>query len=50
MTEEHAELPTTTATLLAEVSSAGRREMLDQAALLGVELLRGGKPNWVQKT
>ena len=50
MTEEHAELPSTTASLLAEVTSSGRRELLDQSALLGVELLRGGKPNWVQKT
>ena len=48
MTEEHSDIAATTATLLAEVSSSSRTELLDQATLLGVELLRGGKPNWVQ--
>lgn len=50
MSEEHAGISDTTATLLAEVSSSSRTELLDHATLLGVELLRGGKPNWVQKT
>jgi DNA repair protein SbcD/Mre11 len=49
-TEEHIGLASTTASLLAEVASASRTEMLDQATLLGVELLRGGKPNLVQKS
>lgn len=39
----------TTANLLAEVPSSSRMDVLDQATLLGVELLRGGKPNLVQK-
>jgi DNA repair exonuclease SbcCD nuclease subunit len=47
MTEEHPELPSSTTSLLAEVSPSRRSETLDQATLLGVELLRGGKPNWV---
>ena len=50
MTEEHTGMSPTTATLLAEVASSSRMETLDQATLLGVELLRGGKPNWVQKS
>lgn len=50
MTEEHVGMSATTATLLAEVASSSRTELLDQAKLLGVELLRGGKPNWVQKS
>ena len=50
MTEEHVGMSATTATLLAEVASSSRTELLDQATLLGVELLRGGKPNWVQKS
>ena len=50
MTEEHAGMSATTATLLAEVASSSRTGLLDQATLLGVELLRGGKPNWVQKS
>lgn len=49
-TEESASMPSTTATLLAEVASADRGELLDQATLLGVELLRGGKPTLVQKS
>lgn len=39
----------TTASLLAEVPSSSRTDLLDQATLLGVELLRGGKPNLVQQ-
>ena len=49
-TEESADLASTTATLLAEVSASSRMDVLDQATLLGVELLRGGKPNLVQKS
>ncbi|TWU48340.1 metallophosphoesterase family protein [Rubripirellula reticaptiva] len=43
-------MPSTTATMLAEVSPSARADLLDQATLLGVELLRGGKPNLVQKS
>lgn len=50
MTEEHPGLPTSTTTLLAEVPPSRRIETLDQATLLGVELLRGGKPNWVHQS
>lgn len=49
-TEEQSELSSTTATLLADVAQSSRRELLDTATLLGVELLRGGKPNLVQKS
>ncbi len=54
-TEEHTigeigGLPSTAASLLAEVSPSLRGEVLDQATLLGVELLRGGKPQLVQKS
>lgn len=44
-TEEHVGLPSTSDTLLAEPTATVRAELLDQAALLGVELLRGGKVN-----
>lgn len=50
MTEEHDGLLETTANLLAELSAAGRTDVLDQATLLGVELLRGGKPKMVQES
>ena len=50
MTEEHVGLNNTTSTLLAEVASSSRMDVLDDATLLGVELLRGGKPNLVQKS
>ncbi|MCA9137833.1 MAG: DNA repair exonuclease [Planctomycetales bacterium] len=50
MTEEHPGLPAGTTALLAEVPQSRRMETLDQATLLGVELLRGGKPNWVTKS
>ena len=50
MTEEHPGIPSSTTSLLAEVPQARRNETLDQATLLGVELLRGGKPNWVNKS
>jgi hypothetical protein len=49
-TEETTDIANTTAMLLAEVSAASRTETLDQATLLGVELLRGGKPKLVQKS
>ncbi|KAA5541044.1 DNA repair exonuclease [Roseiconus nitratireducens] len=48
MTEEHPSLATTATSLLAEVPETRRQETLDQATLIGVELLRGGKPQWVQ--
>ncbi|MGB1708553.1 MAG: DNA repair exonuclease, partial [Rubripirellula sp.] len=44
-TEEHSGLNSTTTTLLAEVAASERMAVLDEATLLGVELLRGGKPN-----
>ncbi|TWT79238.1 putative metallophosphoesterase YhaO [Planctomycetes bacterium CA13] len=44
-TEEVSGVVGTTASLLADVSPTVREEILDQATLLGVELLRGGKPN-----
>ncbi len=50
MTEEQTGLASTAASLLADVSSSSRMDVLDQATLLGVELLRGGKPNLVQKS
>ena len=49
-TEEHSGLNSTTTTLLAQVAASERMDVLDQATLLGVELLRGGKPNLVQKS
>jgi DNA repair exonuclease SbcCD nuclease subunit len=49
-TEEHKSLAKTSANLLAEVPPASRKDTLNQATLLGVELLRGGKPNLVQKS
>lgn len=42
-TEEEPSLPSTTQSILAEVSSSERSELLGEASLLGVELLRGGK-------
>ncbi|MEM8669643.1 MAG: DNA repair exonuclease [Planctomycetota bacterium] len=47
---EEQPLASTAASLLAEMGSASRKEVLDEATLLGVELLRGGKPNVVQKS
>lgn len=44
MTEEHAQLSAATATLLADVDSTKRGQVLSNATLLGVNLLRGGKP------
>jgi len=43
MTEEHAGLGAAAETLLAEPSATERPAALDQATLLGVEMLRGGK-------
>ncbi|QEG40013.1 metallophosphoesterase family protein [Roseimaritima ulvae] len=45
LTEEHPGLPSTVETLLGEPHTGARSEVLGQAALLGVELLRGGKVN-----
>ncbi|MCO8124110.1 DNA repair exonuclease [Stieleria sp. TO1_6] len=50
MTEEHPGLPHSVTTLLAEIPQTRKTETLDQATLLGVELLRGGKPNWVKQS
>ncbi len=49
-TEEQTDIAGTTATLLADMPATIRTDTLDQATLLGVELLRGGKPNLVQKS
>ena len=49
-TEEHEGLLSTTTNLLADVSTANRGEILSQATRLGVDLLRGGKPNLVRKS
>ena len=50
MTEQHEDLASTSANLLAEIPARNRTEILEQATLLGVELLRGGKPHWVAKS
>ena len=49
-TEEQADMSAATATMLSEVPSSVRSEVLQQATLLGVELLRGGKPLLVNKS
>ncbi|TWT74974.1 metallophosphoesterase family protein [Allorhodopirellula solitaria] len=49
-TEEHAELSSTATTLLGDLPAQHRDETLDEATLLGVELLRGGKPTWGRKS
>ncbi|WP_404306783.1 metallophosphoesterase family protein [Neorhodopirellula lusitana] len=49
-TEEHAELSSTATTLLGDVPAGDRDLTLDEATLLGVELLRGGKPSWGRKS
>ncbi|MDA8743713.1 metallophosphoesterase [Rubripirellula amarantea] len=49
-TEEQPGLPSTTQSLLAEVASDQRTAVLGEATLLGVELLRGGKPNLVKSS
>lgn len=43
-----AALPASAASLLAEVPAAARADLLDRATLLGVEMLRGGKPKLVR--
>ncbi|MDB4338650.1 DNA repair exonuclease, partial [Rubripirellula sp.] len=48
LTEEHLSIRSPTASKLAEVSSPDRLETLSNATKIGVELLRGGKPDWVQ--
>ncbi|EMI55791.1 metallophosphoesterase family protein [Rhodopirellula sallentina] len=49
-TEEHPELSSTATTMLGDVPAQHRDETLDEATLLGVELLRGGKPSWGRKS
>jgi DNA repair exonuclease SbcCD nuclease subunit len=49
-TEEHSELSSTATTLLGDLPAQHRDETLDEATLLGVELLRGGKPSWGRKS
>jgi hypothetical protein len=48
-TEEHSSLAGTAAAMLGETRGPDRGQILDQATLLGVDLLRGGKPNWVHE-
>lgn len=43
MTEEHPQLAPSTAAALADIEPSVRRALLDDATLMGVELLRGGK-------
>ena len=45
----HPGITGTTTSLLTEIPSSSRTDVLDQATLLGVELLRGGKPNLVHQ-
>tara|TARA_R110002049_G_scaffold4601_5_gene32101 strand:+ start:143382 stop:144626 length:1245 start_codon:yes stop_codon:yes gene_type:complete len=49
-TEEQVDMPATTATMLSEIPASVRTDVLEQATLLGVELLRGGKPQLVTKS
>ena len=49
-TEEHTELSSTAATLLGDLPAAQRDETLDEATLLGAQLLRGDKPTWGRKS
>ncbi len=49
-TEEHSELSSTATTMLGDLPAQHRDETLDEATLLGVELLRGGKPSWGRKS
>lgn len=50
MTEEQPNTSATVTALLGDVSGEKREQNLQQATLLGAELLRGGKPNWVQQS
>ncbi len=45
-TEEYAGLSKSIASMLADAAVASRGELLDEATLIGVECLRGGKPNF----
>lgn len=49
-TEEHTDLSSTAATLLGELPTADRDATLDEATLLGAQLLRGDKPSWGRKS
>lgn len=49
-TEEHASLSSTATALLGDVPTSEREATIDEATLLGVELLRGGKPSWGRKS
>ncbi len=49
-TEEHMGLSKSLVSLLADVSPGVRPELLDDATLIGVELLRGGKPSFAGAT
>jgi|TARA_R110002072_G_scaffold122601_2_gene257350 DNA repair exonuclease SbcCD nuclease subunit len=49
-TEEHSDLSSTASSLLGDVPADQREAILADATLLGVELLRGGKPSWGRKS
>lgn len=49
-TEEHSDLSSTAATLLGELPAGDRDATLDEATLLGAQLLRGDKPSWGRKS
>ncbi|MEM6778639.1 MAG: DNA repair exonuclease [Planctomycetota bacterium] len=49
-TEERSDLSSTASHLLGDVTAGQRDQILDDATLLGVELLRGGKPSWGRKS
>lgn len=47
LTDEHPRLTPAMQSMLADAEPTGRAATLDEATLLGVELLRGGKPRWL---
>jgi hypothetical protein len=49
-TEEHSDLSSTASSLLGDVPADQREAILADATLMGVELLRGGKPSWGRKS
>jgi DNA repair exonuclease SbcCD nuclease subunit len=49
-TEEHTDLSSTAATLLGDLPTSLRDDTIDEATLLGAQLLRGDKPTWGRKS
>ena len=49
-TEEHTELSSNASTLLGDLPATQRDETLNEATLLGAQLLRGDKPTWGRKS